>query len=88
MTIHRRVTRSVSNDLQARTAGQTGAQVSVAQAGVHHPEVLPRESSGFSRNTSEEIFIRSIVDGSIGMAAPPSMEGIGFTNLPQTMRLD
>eukprot|EP00249_Psilotum_nudum_P019608 c27339_g1_i2 orf=642-2348(+) len=88
MTIHRRVTRSVSNDLQARAAGQTQAQTSGVQSSVQLPDALPREAAGFCRNTSEEIFIRSIVDGSIGMAAPPSMEGIGFTNLAPTMRLD
>ncbi|KAL5973298.1 hypothetical protein ACLOJK_029948 [Asimina triloba] len=50
-------------------------------------ETEGRVFSDFYRNTSEEMFLRSLMEGSLGMAAP-SMETLGFKNLSQNLRVD
>ncbi|XP_058103876.1 protein CYCLOPS-like isoform X2 [Magnolia sinica] len=34
------------------------------------------------------MFLKSLMEGSIGMTAPPNMESLGFKNLSQTLRVD
>ncbi|CAL1373759.1 unnamed protein product [Linum trigynum] len=50
------------------------------------------EGRGFSsdlyRNTSEELFIKSLMESSIGMPAAPTMEMLGFKNLHHNFRTD
>ncbi|KAJ8754402.1 hypothetical protein K2173_002853 [Erythroxylum novogranatense] len=51
---------------------------------------MDTQGSGFSdmyRNTSEELFIKSLMETSIGMSAP-TMEMLGFKNLSQNLRTD
>lgn len=48
-----------------------------------------RGLSELYRNTSEELFIRSMMENSIAMpAAAPSMDMLGFRNLSQSFRTD
>ncbi|EYU29091.1 hypothetical protein MIMGU_mgv1a005418mg [Erythranthe guttata] len=46
-----------------------------------------RSYSEFYRNTSEELFIKTMMESSIGMPAP-TMEMLGFKNLAQNLRAD
>ncbi|KAL4199401.1 hypothetical protein AMTRI_Chr03g50950 [Amborella trichopoda] len=46
-----------------------------------------REYSAFYRNSSEEMFLKSLMDSSIGAAAP-NMENMGFRTLSQSFRGD
>ncbi|GMP95210.1 hypothetical protein CsSME_00044338 [Camellia sinensis var. sinensis] len=46
-----------------------------------------RGSSDFYRNTSEELFLKSLMESSIGMPVP-TMEMLGFKNLSQNIRTD
>ncbi|CAK9149363.1 unnamed protein product [Ilex paraguariensis] len=46
-----------------------------------------RSYSDFYRNTSEELFIKTMMEGSIGMPAP-TMEMLGFKNLSNNFRTD
>ncbi|XP_068635605.1 protein CYCLOPS-like isoform X2 [Aristolochia californica] len=50
-------------------------------------ETVGRTFSDLYRNSSEEIFLKTLMEGSIGMAAP-TMETLGFKNLSQTFRAD
>lgn len=48
------------------------------------------EGRGFAemyRNSSEELFLKSIMESSVGMAVP-TMEMLGFKNLSQNFRVD
>ncbi|XP_051119786.1 protein CYCLOPS-like isoform X2 [Andrographis paniculata] len=46
-----------------------------------------RGYSEFYRNTSEELFIKTVMESTVGMPAP-SMEMLGFKNLAQNFRTD
>lgn len=50
-------------------------------------EMEGRVYSDLYRNSSEELFLKSLMESSIGMAAP-NMETLGFKNLSQTLRVD
>ncbi|XP_068651265.1 protein CYCLOPS-like [Aristolochia californica] len=50
-------------------------------------ETVGRTFSDSYRNSSEEIFLKTLIEGSIGLAAP-TMETQGFKNLSQTFRAD
>lgn len=43
--------------------------------------------SDMYRNTSEELFLKTLMESSIGMPAP-TMEMLGFRNLSQSFRTD
>ncbi|KAK3182821.1 hypothetical protein Dsin_030107 [Dipteronia sinensis] len=52
--------------------------------------LMDAEGRGFSdlyRNTSEELFLKTLMESSIGMPAP-TMEMLGFKNLSQSFRTD
>ncbi|KAK4846399.1 hypothetical protein QYF36_016810 [Acer negundo] len=52
--------------------------------------LMDAEGRGFSdlyRNTSEELFLKNLMENSIGMPAP-TMEMLGFKNLSQSFRTD
>ncbi|XP_048544688.1 protein CYCLOPS-like isoform X1 [Triticum urartu] len=51
-------------------------------------EMEGRGLSDLFRNTSEEIFLKAVMENSIGVAAPPSMEMMGFRNMTQSFRED
>ncbi|KAM0913901.1 hypothetical protein ACQ4PT_011875 [Festuca glaucescens] len=51
-------------------------------------EMEGRGLSELFRNTSEEIFLKAVMENSIGVAAPPSMEMMGFRNMSQSFRED
>uniref|UniRef100_A0ACD6ACZ7 Uncharacterized protein n=1 Tax=Avena sativa TaxID=4498 RepID=A0ACD6ACZ7_AVESA len=51
-------------------------------------EMEGRGLSDLFRNTSEEIFLKAVMENSIGVAAPPSMEMMGFRNMSQGFRED
>lgn len=97
----RRVTRSLSAEFHARMAAQALAQT---PSQTSHPpqhqtyarglsgliseaEASMKDHHGVFRSSTEEMIIKSLVEGSLSMPAP-SMEGIGFTNLPQPARAD
>eukprot|EP00249_Psilotum_nudum_P017902 c26544_g1_i2 orf=1209-2966(+) len=85
MSVNRRVTRSLSNELQARAAAQEAhGQVTLLQPKCEQGEISGSESAVFCRSTSEDMLIRSLVEGSMGMTVP-SMEGIGFMSLAPTV---
>ncbi|XP_059642784.1 protein CYCLOPS-like [Cornus florida] len=46
-----------------------------------------RGYSDFDRNTSEELFLKSLMENSVGMPVP-TMEMLGFKNLPHNVRTD
>lgn len=46
-----------------------------------------RAYSDLYRISSEELFLKSLMESSVGMAAP-NMETLGFKNLSQTLRVD
>ncbi|KAK2991175.1 hypothetical protein RJ640_002289 [Escallonia rubra] len=48
-------------------------------------EMEGRDYSDFYRNTSEELFLKSLMEGSIGV---PTMEMLGFKNLSHNFRTD
>lgn len=50
-------------------------------------EIEGRGISEFLRNSSEEIFLKSLIEGSLGMPTP-TMEMLGFKNLSQSFRAD
>ncbi|XP_075506007.1 protein CYCLOPS-like [Primulina tabacum] len=50
-------------------------------------EMGGRSYTEFHRNTSEEMFIKSMMESSVGMPAP-TMEMLGFKNLTQSFRTD
>ncbi|KAI3961516.1 hypothetical protein MKX01_001252 [Papaver californicum] len=50
-------------------------------------EIEGRGISEFLRNSSEEIFLKSMIEGSLGMPTP-TMEMLGFKNLSQRFRAD
>lgn len=50
-------------------------------------EMEGRSFSELYRNTSEEMFIKTVMDSSVGMPAP-TMEMLGFKNLTQNFRTD
>eukprot|EP01018_Ginkgo_biloba_P005303 Gb_29957 [translate_table: standard] len=99
----RRITRSLSNEVQARANGETQCQSqtqSQTQASVPNDqhefctdksgteaETQSKEFSGFFRNSSEEILLKSLMEGSLSIAAP-TMEAMGFKSLPHTIRGD
>uniref|UniRef100_A0A251V8P2 Uncharacterized protein n=1 Tax=Helianthus annuus TaxID=4232 RepID=A0A251V8P2_HELAN len=43
--------------------------------------------SDLYRNTSEEMFIRTLMESSVGLPAP-TMENLGFKNLSNNLRVD
>lgn len=48
------------------------------------------EGKGYSdmfRNTSEEMFLKTVMDSSLGMSSP-TMEMLGFKNFSQNFRVD
>lgn len=47
-----------------------------------------RGLSDLFRNTSEEIFLKAMMENSMGVAAAPSMEMLGFRNMSQSFRED
>lgn len=51
-------------------------------------EMEGRGLSDLFRNTSEEIFLKAVMENSIGVAAAPSMEMMGFRNMSQSFRED
>ncbi|XP_026401880.1 protein CYCLOPS-like isoform X4 [Papaver somniferum] len=50
-------------------------------------EIEGRGISEFLRNSSEEIFLKSLIEGSLGLPTP-TMEMLGFKNLSQSFRAD
>ncbi|KAF5938816.1 hypothetical protein HYC85_023075 [Camellia sinensis] len=58
-----------------------------SEAGKNFTEMGGRGSSDFYRNTSEELFLKSLMESSIGMPVP-TMEMLGFKNLSQNIRTD
>ena len=50
-------------------------------------ETEGRQFSDFYRNSSEELFLKSLMESSIGMPVP-TMEMLGFKNLSQNFRTD
>lgn len=50
-------------------------------------ETEGRVFSDFSRNSSEELFLKSLMESSVGMPVP-AMDMVGFKNLPQNFRTD
>ncbi|CAN6202756.1 unnamed protein product [Urochloa humidicola] len=51
-------------------------------------EMEGRGLSDLFRNTSEEIFLKAMMENSMGVAAAPSMEMLGFRNMLQSFRED
>ncbi|KAL6861418.1 hypothetical protein ACP4OV_017118 [Aristida adscensionis] len=51
-------------------------------------EMDGRDLSDLFRNTSEEIFLKAVMENSMGVAAAPSMEMLGFRNMSQSFRED
>ncbi|KAI3983833.1 hypothetical protein MKX01_011541 [Papaver californicum] len=52
-------------------------------------EIEGRGISEFLRNSSEEIFLKSMIEGSLGTPTPtPTMEMLGFMNLSQSFHAD
>ena len=51
-------------------------------------EMDGRDLSDLFRNTSEEIFLKAVMENSIGVATAPSMEMMGFRNMSQSFRED
>jgi hypothetical protein len=52
-------------------------------------EMEGRGLSDLFRNTSEEIFLKAVMENSMGVAAaPPSMEMLGFKAMSQGLRED
>ena len=51
-------------------------------------EMEGRGLSELFRNTSEEMFLKAMMENSMGVAAPPSMETMGFKNMSQSFRED
>ncbi|CAN6348497.1 unnamed protein product [Urochloa humidicola] len=51
-------------------------------------EMEGRGLSDLFRNTSEEIFLKAMMENSMGVAAAPSMEMLGFRNMSQSFRED
>lgn len=51
-------------------------------------EMEGRGLSDLFRNTSEEIFLKAVMENSMGVAAAPSMEMLGFKNMSQGLRED
>jgi hypothetical protein len=47
-----------------------------------------RGLSDLFRNTSEEIFLKAMMENSMGVAAAPSMEMLGFRNMSESFRED
>lgn len=47
-----------------------------------------RGYSDFYRNTSEELFIRSVMENSVGGGPVPTMEMLGFRNISHSLRTD
>ncbi|XAR70728.1 hypothetical protein NMG60_11027697 [Bertholletia excelsa] len=73
--------------------GQQNSNFFQSQA-VHRSEVgrnfMETEGRGFSefcRNTSEELFLKSFMESSMGMQVP-TMEMLGFKNISQNLRAD
>ncbi|KAJ7549124.1 hypothetical protein O6H91_07G041300 [Diphasiastrum complanatum] len=73
---YRRITRSVSSELQARLSTQPQTQEGVEGIRAVSGDM---EISCFQRNSSEEIFLRSFMDG----AMAPASEGMSFLSPPQ-----
>jgi len=51
-------------------------------------EMEGRGYSDFYRNTSEELFIRTMMDNSVGGVPVPTMEMLGFRNISHSLRTD
>lgn len=51
-------------------------------------EMEDRGLSDLFRNTSEEIFLKAVMENSMGVAAAPSMEMLGFKNTSRSLRED
>nr|CAB3466761.1 unnamed protein product [Digitaria exilis] len=51
-------------------------------------EMEGRGLSDLFRNTSEEIFLKAMMENSMGVATAPSMEMLGFRNMSQSFRED
>lgn len=51
-------------------------------------EMEGRGLSDLFRNTSEEIFLKAVMENSMGVAAAPSMEMLGFKNTSRSLRED
>ena len=65
-------------------------QSQTVQRSVGEKSVMEMEGRGYSdfyRNTSEELFLKSLMESSIGMPIP-TMEMLGFKNLNQSFRTD
>ncbi|KAA8521265.1 hypothetical protein F0562_011898 [Nyssa sinensis] len=58
-----------------------------SEVGKNLMETEARAYSDVFRNTSEELFLKSLMESSIGMPAP-TMEMLGFKNLSQNFRTD
>lgn len=58
-----------------------------SEVGKNFMETEGRGYSDFYRNTSEEMFLKSLMESSIGMPVP-TMETLGFKNLSQNFRTD
>ncbi|KAL7187951.1 hypothetical protein ACSBR1_037902 [Camellia fascicularis] len=58
-----------------------------SEVGKNFMETEGRGYSDFYRNTSEEMFLKSLMESSIGMPVP-TMEMLGFKNLSQNFRTD
>lgn len=63
------------------------SQAVQSEAGKNFTEMEERCSSDLYRNTSEELFLKSLMESSIGMPVP-TMEMLGFKNLSQNLRTD
>lgn len=63
---------------------------SLYQSGEGEKSVMEAEGRAFSdlyRNSSEELFLKSLMETSVGMPVP-TMEMLGFKNLSQNFRTD
>ena len=58
-----------------------------SEVGKNFMETEGRGYSDFYRNTSEELFLKSLMESPVGMPVP-TMEMLGFKNLSNTFRTD
>ncbi|KAK9276108.1 hypothetical protein L1049_005639 [Liquidambar formosana] len=68
------------NSFQSQAIQRSGAEKSLMES-------EGRGYSDFFRNSSEELFLKSLMESSIGMPVP-TMEMLGFKNLSQNFRAD
>ena len=62
-------------------------EVQRGEVGKNFTEMEGRVYSEFYRNTSEELFMKSLMENSIGMPSP-TMEMLGLKNVTQNFRTD